>query len=436
MGEIKSKFRPKGILIAVFLVGLLIFSYTLLKVEVTTINNYLRAFVLISIAFVVANLSEYLSETPQERGKHMIASNKQNEFIKSSVESLNYPFYVIDANDYTIKIANSAATDSKMLTKGITCYALTHRCKEPCKGPNHQCPLKEIKKTKKPVVTEHVHYDKDGKKQIFEINGYPILDEDGNVSQIIEYSLDITERKKASQKLLKQKEQLQFLASELTLAEERERRSIAIALHDDVLQSMILLNLNLKLGELHSHRSTENLTGFLYEATQLTTKLIEKVRSLTFDLSSPVLYELGLEAAIRRLLKTEIKEKHGIATQFEDDGLHKPLSDDLRTHMYRSVRELLINIIKHANAKQVEVSIEKDKNTLRIIVADDGVGFHVSNDSICYDENSGFGLFSIRERLDQFGGTMDINSKPGHGTRIILSAPLKEPSVKESEVLV
>ena len=87
-------------------------------------------------------------------------------------------------------------------------------------------------------------------------------------------------------------------------------------------------------------------------------------------------------------------------------------------------------------AEKVEVLIEKDRNTLRIIVSDDGVGFQVSNGSIRYSKDSGFGLFSIRERLNQFGGIMDINSTPGHGTRIILSAPLKEPAAKELEVLV
>ncbi|MCK5172562.1 MAG: ATP-binding protein, partial [Planctomycetes bacterium] len=317
---------------------------------------------------------------------------------------------------------------------GITCHALTHRCDEPCKGPDCQCPLKEIKKTKKSVIVEHVHYDKYGKNQIFGVHGYPILDVDGNVSLMIEYSLDITKRNEENKELLRQKRRLQFLASELTLTEERERRCIAVALHDNVLQDMIMLNM--KLGQLDNFESPNNSAEFLGEAIQISGDLIENMRSLTFDLSSPILYELGLEAAIRRLLKTEIKEKHDIAIQFEDDGSHKPLSEDLRTQLYRSVRELFINIVKHANAEKVKVLVEKDKNTLRIVVADDGVGFQVPNDSIRYHKNGGFGLFSIRERLNQFGGTMDIDSKQGHGTRIILSAPLKEPTEKELEVLV
>jgi PAS domain S-box-containing protein len=119
---------------------------------------------------------------------------EQTEFLKSVLGSLAHPFYVIDANDYTVRLANSAALKSSSSGEA-TCYALAHKRNAPCDASGNPCPLEIIKKTKKPLRIEHVHYDKDGKPRHVEVHAYPILGKDGNVTQIIEYMLDITERK-------------------------------------------------------------------------------------------------------------------------------------------------------------------------------------------------------------------------------------------------
>ncbi|MGD2186783.1 MAG: PAS domain-containing protein [Desulfobacterales bacterium] len=119
---------------------------------------------------------------------------KQSEFLNSVLESLSHPFYVVDANDYRIKLANSAALKSGA-TGESTCHALTHKRHTPCHSSGHPCPLEMIKKTKQPVRVEHVHFDRDGNPRNVEVHAHPILDEHGNVTQMIEYSFDITERK-------------------------------------------------------------------------------------------------------------------------------------------------------------------------------------------------------------------------------------------------
>jgi PAS domain S-box-containing protein len=126
----------------------------------------------------------------------------QNQLFENTLESLNHPFYVIDAQDYMIKMANAATAIFGTISEGTTCYALTHNRERPCRGTKHVCPLELVKKTKKPVKLEHIHYDKDGMPVYFEIHGFPILDDDGNVVQMIEYTLDITERKKVEEALL------------------------------------------------------------------------------------------------------------------------------------------------------------------------------------------------------------------------------------------
>ena len=141
---------------------------------------------------------------------------KQNEFVETVINSLQYPFYVI-GTDYTIILSNKAAKE-KGVVEGGRCYQLTHRCQEPCSG-EHICPLKEVIRTGKPIITEHVHFDKDGNYRNFEVRGDPILDKDGQVIQMIEYSIDITEHKRAeealreSEKLLTQAQQLAQLGS-------------------------------------------------------------------------------------------------------------------------------------------------------------------------------------------------------------------------------
>ncbi len=123
---------------------------------------------------------------------------QQREFLKNIFESLTHPFYVIDASDHTIIMANPAARFGE-LTASSKCY-FTHGRDKPCSG-EYVCTLEEVKKKKKPVVVEHVHYDKDGNAKNVEVYGYPIFDKEGNIVQMIEYCMDITERKKAEKAL-------------------------------------------------------------------------------------------------------------------------------------------------------------------------------------------------------------------------------------------
>jgi class 3 adenylate cyclase len=116
------------------------------------------------------------------------------------LESLPYPFYVIDVSDYTIRAANPAAHFGP-LSSASTCYALTHNMDKPCGSAAHPCPIEEIRKTGKPVTVEHVHCDKGGKPTNVEVHAFPVFDNQGKVSQIIEYVLDITERKQAEDAL-------------------------------------------------------------------------------------------------------------------------------------------------------------------------------------------------------------------------------------------
>ena len=118
----------------------------------------------------------------------------KTDFVTAVIEALSHPFYVIDAETYRVTMSNSAARHG-VLPAGITCHALTHRQSAPCDRFGELCPVVEIKKSRQPVVVEHLHYDADGNYSAFEIRAFPILDAEGTVTHIIEYALDITGRK-------------------------------------------------------------------------------------------------------------------------------------------------------------------------------------------------------------------------------------------------
>ncbi len=131
-----------------------------------------------------------------------IENIEQNRFLEKVIESLPHPFYVIDAADFSIKLANQVA---KAFTEpGVSaCYQITHNRDLPCTGIDHPCPLKHVKETKKPFIVDHQHVDKDGRKRDIEVHGYPILDKDENVIEMIEYGIDVTEHKQALRALEK-----------------------------------------------------------------------------------------------------------------------------------------------------------------------------------------------------------------------------------------
>lgn len=144
--------------------------------------------------------NDQLSQEIADRKQTEDETRRNNEFLKHVIESLGHPFIVIDAGDYTIKTANSAALSGGM-EKPRTCFALSHKRDNPCEGTEHACPLEQIKRTKQPVTLEHLHYDQEGNPKNVEINGYPIFDDQGNIIQIIEYTIDITDRKQAEEAL-------------------------------------------------------------------------------------------------------------------------------------------------------------------------------------------------------------------------------------------
>lgn len=208
---------------------------------------------------------------------------------------------------------------------------------------------------------------------------------------------------------------LRAAAAEATLAEERERRNLATDLHDGLGQ--LLAFANMRLGMLRSAVECYGLDSRVREIEQLISDVHQRAGSLTFQLSPPVLHDVGFSRAAQWLAE-DLEQRLGIHITLEDERQDYPLDEEIRITLYRSLRELLINVAKHAGADAARVRVWSTGRFVGIAVEDEGRGFDTEADS------TGYGLFSIRERLNHLGGSMQISSAAGKGTRVVLLAPI------------
>jgi PAS domain S-box-containing protein len=232
---------------------------------------------------------------------------------------------------------------------------------------------------------------------------------------------DITERKRAEGEIRLYQDKLRAIASELSLTEERERRRLATELHDNVGQILALAQI--KLGALRESASSTNLSGAMDEVRRLIEQTIGYTRSLSFELSPPILYDLGFEAAIEWLAEL-IQEQHGIRIEVRGDRSFKPMDDESRILLFHGVRELLLNVVKQAKASRVGINIKREGTAMRVRVEGDEAGLGIGLETPPGGIN-GLGLFSIRERLRCLGGDLEVDPAPGPNTGVTLVLPLK-----------
>lgn len=249
---------------------------------------------------------------------------------------------------------------------------------------------------------------------------FPLLDISGVPDRICGISTDITRLKRMEEKSVIYQTQLKSLSSALLLTEERERRHISEYLHNTIGQTLTVIKM--KLGGQRYLRGTDN-EHVLNEIDGLLDKTIQDTRTLMFEISPLILYDLGFEPAIEWLIE-QFGKRHNIPIVYDGKGDIGILGDDVGSYLFKSVRELLFNTVKYARAGSIKVSVRGEKNRVRVRVEDDGVGFDPSKVQLSVDSLSGFGLFSMRESMEHFNGVFDIESKPGHGTRITIEIPL------------
>jgi|WetSurMetagenome_2_1015567.scaffolds.fasta_scaffold03529_6 PAS domain S-box-containing protein len=266
---------------------------------------------------------------------------------------------------------------------------------------------------------------KDGSLVDVRLSVAPLHDAGGNIIGSLGVHEDVTEQREARRRVAKYQRRLRSLASDLVLSEERERRRITVILHDQIGQTLAMAKMRLQV--LEASGTLDGAGPAVREVREMLERAIRDTRSLTMDLSPPVLYELGFAAAVEWLLEG-LREKHGLQTIFENNSPPKVLAEDVRVALFLAVRELLMNVVKHADAKHVKVSIRRTGRELHVRIADDGKGFDAAAVTAPGSRDAGFGLFNIREHIEHLDGRFAIRSRPGRGTLATLVVPLAAES--------
>ncbi len=218
--------------------------------------------------------------------------------------------------------------------------------------------------------------------------------------------------------------QLRLLAAELTRAEERERRRLAQVLHDHLQQ--LLVAAGMRIGVARDRASEPSARENLSQTAELLSQAVEASRSLTAELSPPVIYEAGLLAGLR-WLADRTGRTHRLAVEIEAEAdVEEQLDQDLRLFLFRAAGEFVFNAVKYAGVDSVALTVAGDgEGRIRLEVTDRGRGFELAAEPRGDAAIGGFGLFSIRERARLLGGALEIESAPGAGTRACLVVPAR-----------
>lgn len=227
---------------------------------------------------------------------------------------------------------------------------------------------------------------------------------------------DITLRKQRERQLLENQLKLRTLATELAHSEQRERQRLAHILHDDLQQ--VLVAAKMQLSRVHTQPdriddAVKRTAGAMDEAIAIS-------RSLTGELSPAILHDGGLAAALEWLGRNA-GERHGLKVDVDADPSLNPTSEQMNMQLFQMARELLFNIVKHAQTETARIKLSDAPNErIHLTIEDDGIGFDA--ESMDYGVGESFGLYHIQQRAAVWGATIDIHSKPGEGCRVVITA--------------
>jgi PAS domain S-box-containing protein len=224
------------------------------------------------------------------------------------------------------------------------------------------------------------------------------------------------------QETQKRERELRALASELSSTEDRERRKLALSIHDSLGQMLSVVKLKL-LALCREADGKLPVAHDLADLLQLVDQLIQQTRSLTFDLYPAMLDDLGLVPTLK-WYRSQFGDQTGIKVEIAEFGQAVVLPTPVVTYLFRAVKELLHNIAKHACAKEVVLSVYWQGQRVRVVVVDDGCGVDMSRHNDGAPPSGGLGLVGIRERIDSLGGKFVFESWPGRGTQVTLEVPL------------
>ncbi len=359
-----------------------------------------------------ANEQLGLEITERKRAEEAIENERQR--LYDVMEML--PAYVILLTpDHHVPFANRFFRERFGDSCGRRCFEYLFGRADPCEN----C---ETYKALEANSSHHWEWTgPDGRD--YDIFDFPFTDVDGS-PLIMEMGIDVTERKQAERAIRQANEalehrarQLQELTLELSQAEDRERKRLAEILHDDLQQILAAAKFHLGLVKNRAKRDASLLTTVV-QIDHMLKDAIDKSRSLSHELS-PVVLHRGDFAEMFEWLASQIQAKHGLVVRVHAQGQISSESEALKTLLYKAAQELLFNVVKHARVNEAGIRIRRAGRCIYLSVSDRGRGF----DPQQLKEAAGFGLLSIRERVELLGGRMRIKSVKDKGTRFLIMVP-------------
>jgi PAS domain S-box-containing protein len=371
-----------------------------------------------------------------ERKRAQDKLRQQNEFIKLVINSFPHPFYVINIRDHTIALSNSMTPAYR---EGSTCYAVSHKRTSPCGSQEHICPLERVKITKKPTIVEHLHYDRNNNSRNMEVHCYPIFDHEGNMNQVIEYSVDITERKRSEELHIEniRLEQQNKAKSEFIAAMSHELRTPlnAIIGFSDVMIAGIGGNLN----ETHKgyvndiYNSGQHLLLIINDILDLSKVEAGKMELVIETFSVNELLEEAFTLIKNVALKHHIDIIRNIDPQVE-------LMDGDKQKIKQVLFNLLSNAVKFSkeDGGTITLVVKKIDGMVSFSVSDTGIGIENKNLDKLFKEfqqldsginrkygGTGLGLSICKKFVEFLGGRISAESEIGKGSVFTFTLPLK-----------
>ena len=289
--------------------------------------------------------------------------------------------------------------------------------------PHSESPTAEVLRTGIPLRNQELVIGRpDGTRVPVLANVVPLRDAEGSMIGAVSCLQDITERKRAEDKLQESNDKLQLMSRRLVESQETERRHIARELHDEVGQTLTVAEMNLQA--VMQSPCAAPVARRLKESLQAVERVLEQVRDLSLNLRPSMLDDLGLESALRWYTNRQAALT-GLQAEFQADALEDRLDPVIETACFRVAQEALTNVVRHARARNVTVALRKRNGHLHLFVRDDGAGFDVAALRQQAVQGASLGLLSMEERATLVDGGLELKSAPGQGTEVHAWFPLK-----------
>ncbi|MBC8385621.1 MAG: PAS domain-containing protein [Candidatus Cloacimonetes bacterium] len=322
---------------------------------------------------------------------------QSHDFLNNVINSLPHPFYVINTNDYTIEKANSASTIKNEQRK-YKCYSVIFNKHRRCKDEERSCPLRIVQKTGKSTIVEHIHPTLDGNYKIAEVHTHPIFDEKGEVVQIIQYSLDITQRKKAEKDLLTSREHLQFINS---------------ILRHDLTNNLAAINSGIRLFK---DSEDKNYLTEISKKIKESVNLIGKLKGFEDKLFTESSYK---SMNLRRILQKCVKSYLFMKIQIKGDG--NVLANDALSSVFDNI---IGNAVIHSKTDKIDINIKPNGRYYGIDICDYGIGIpdrikeRIFEKNFKYGKsgNTGLGLYLTKKMMEKYDGKISISDNSPTGT--------------------